>query len=284
MRKALLLTIAFAVLLAPTAANAGSAYKIAVSVDPKLMDVFHRTKVTVSGRVTGGPVKGRSVAITAVNTNDSFRSLYLGTAKLSSSGRFSKGFVPPRGGRWTFKVVKAAVGSHRRATSSTRYVDAFQWALFHEFPTGLNLPTADTDLVQHFGTDDPREATATEKPDAGYRGFHFSTYAIQGGGTLVVDTRGYRCKKMLIAVGVSERSPADAGTISVTQGSRTLFTKYMRKGDSTFESSKDDAVRNSVIPQYVLRIGVAAPAVNAPNPRFVLGNGRAFCTFPSFNK
>lgn len=250
--------------------------------------------VSVRGKVTGGPVKGRTVSIYGTNTNGDGVRRKIGTAALSSSGRYSFRYHPPVGGRWTFMAYKTAAGSYR-ADSASRSIDAFQFAYLWEFYDPADSTPAGTPLVGRLEKSD--EPDVREFVNGKRWG---SELFVEGGATAVFDIRGYRCKKMMIEYGVSDQSKATTGTIRVFQSTLTRMQATMSKGQDPVEETT--AEKNSLnkdsegrFHDWVLRIAVAPSPVDPDAPvdpsypatehdiRFIVGNAKVFCTFPSVN-
>jgi hypothetical protein len=271
-----------AVLPAGTA-NAASSYRVSVSSSEKMVDVSSKTgslrRTTISGRVSGGPVKGRTVRITATNTtNGKTHKTY--KVKLGSSGTFSKRFEPPRGGVWKMTAAIGADGRTKGARKSVKF-DAFHWTFLHELyedSGALNKP-AKTSGVTH------RSGKSAQWFVRGQR-YNASAFLIKGGNSAVIDVRGYQCKKISFKVGVEDRSTASRGSFKFYQPAkgkkdRVIKAATMKRKQKAYDAMNSHAVRNRLIPTRPLHIRAYNP--NKGNLRVLVGNAKVFCTFPSIN-
>lgn len=284
MRRILLALVTVALVVSPLAAAeaAPKRYKVTAGVDKVRIDVSSNHQgtiggsVKVSGRVTGGKVKGKKVRITAINTDHGRRTRDMGWVKLGSKGTYAKRFYPPRGGRWHFRVVMPRSGSVRAGERRT-FVDAFHWAMFQEFlPGGTYDEAGSAGLVK--GPELTREEQLT-----GSRFGRFGGFVVRGGGTATFDLSGYRCKKFQFTAGVADQSPQSEGTFRVRQGGRVLIDwTPMRRGER-HEPVK--SVRDLLLPEGgPFHFDVASATGDDPRDVFfILGKPRAFCTFPSTN-
>ncbi|MCW2801637.1 MAG: hypothetical protein JWQ70_3109 [Aeromicrobium sp.] len=298
MRRTFIIIAATALALVPlTAAQASTKhYSISVSVSPKVIDVtpgaaHDGEKVTVSGKVTGGPVRGRTVHLYAINSNDGSRQVDLSTASLSSTGTFKKSWHPVRGGRWYFKVTKATYGSYRGATSSTHYADAFEWVGLKEFyKAGNNVPS-ETPLVG------PVVAHNEKLTAPGDTSTNFSVeYFVQGGASAVFNMTGYRCKKISMHVGVSLSSVVHTGTyrtlldtfrLGTYSGERSSWQVHQ---SGTYTTTASSGHFNKVTIQVDPFAGpYAVDDTNTPDVdettdassiRVLVGVPKVFCTYP----
>lgn len=274
MRKTLIIVAAAALALVPvTAAQASTKqYKISYAVSPAVIDVSpnHSDRATVSGRVTGGPVKGRSVHLYATNTNaPGSKRVDLHTVSLSSSGRFTKSWHPPRGGRWVFTVSRPTYGSYRGTTVATKSVDAFEFVDISRFyQSGRNnLPAAATPLVGTVPGHVERLKVAGGTLNFGVE------YFVQGGASAVFDVSGYRCKKLSMHLGISSASQASAGTYE-TMLDTTRLASY---SGSRAKSDNEQTGTYTVTGHFnKVTIQVAPPT----SVRVLVGNPKVFCTYP----
>lgn len=291
----LIATVVVVTLTHPISAQAATKrYRVTASVSNKVMDVHHQAgesyyNTVISGKVSGGPVRGKTVTIKATNIDNPHgpRPKYF-TVKLRSSGRYSKTFEPPIGGRWTFRVSRKSAGRYK-AAKTTVTSDAFQWAYLHEFydQGALNLPN---DWAQRRLIVGPLFGK-TERVNG--VGWAEATFTIRGGASLRADTRGSRCKKLYFRAGVADSSEAPSGKLEVRQGSTVLFSKTMSRGQTAYQPAPSipydpsRSVEFRVIPNttYVTDdpyddiAAVADPAAI----KFAIGTPRVFCTFPSQN-
>lgn len=256
-----------------------------MKLSEKLVDVSSKTKslrdTKISGRVKGGPVKGRKIRITAYNTSNNNKRYKSYTVKLSSKGRFSKTFEPPVGGVWRLTATIARKGRVKAATRSI-HLDAFHWTFVHEFynKSGqLNRPATTTGVQHRVGLSDPWKV-------AGKR-FFFSSFYVAGGNTAVVDIRGYKCKKITFRVGVEDGSEATAGTYKISQPSgtnpeRIIKAGTMKRGEPAFEAFHSRTIRDRLLPNRPLEFR-SYTAANGEDIAFLFGTAKVFCTFPSIN-
>jgi hypothetical protein len=294
MRKSLIIVAATALALVPlTAAQAATKhYSISVSVSPKVIDVTpghilvkgEPAGVTVSGKVTGGPVKGRTVHVYATNSNDpGSAQVDLGTVALRSTGTFTrKSWKPPRGGRWYFKVVKATYGSYRGVTSSTHYTDAFEWVGFREFYDASNNIPASTPLV---GEVPNHVEKLTVSPG---KSTNFSVeYFVNGGASAVFNVTGYRCKKISMHLGVSLSSKVDEGTYR-TLLDTTKLANYSgkRKASDVHQSGTyTPTLSAGHFNKVTIQVDPATPVpgddpIVGSDIRVLVGTPKVFCTYP----
>lgn len=279
MRKLLILLSVAALTLALTpfsTAQAASTYKVQVKTYPKLLDVApnHRDRVKISGKVTGGPVAGKVVRIFAINTSSPNRTRkHIGSVTLSSSGRFSKKYRPSNGGVYKIEAVIADNSSAVGDTGAT-YLDAFEWAWWWEFyDKGAHNPKQDPALVA--GTLFDKKDRITSGQSYAYSGYHL----IHGGGTVTFDTRGYKCKKFTVDIGIAKNaSRARSGAFSITQRGRTIVAKkWMKKGKHPYVPTR--STRNKYSPYRT----VSVHAYGSRSVVYMLANAKAFCTYPSVN-
>lgn len=305
MRKLLILPIAFIVMAGLMSPAEAASKRYSLSVKDRAYEYISKGKyrsqpvidvssghqrdyVKISGRVKRGPVKGKSVRIYATNTNDPRRAKnkYVGKAKLSKSGKYSKKIKPPRGGRWKYTVKIASSGKYKGRSASTS-IDAYHWTFAHEFPSSPRVSLQVGEGREYVGPDVRRGRKV-------YSGTRWGNqFAMNGGSTVTFNLSPYRCKKITFKTGVSDETPDEArsGQIRFSQGSRTLAAPRMTLNQEPFDAGGSGkyatSVRNSLKPNRALTITVPATAATseepAPQVRFIVGNPKLFCTFPSVN-
>lgn len=241
-----------------------------------------RDYVLISGRVKRGPVKGKSVRIYATNTNDPkyAKNTYVGKAKLSKKGKFSKRVKPPRGGRWQYKVVIAKSGRYK-SKSKIATVDAFHWTNFSELRSTQGIPG----IEWQYGAD--RDVSGPNRN--GLEGSRWTNQlAMFGGSAVTFPTKAYRCRKVTVKVGVSDETPDESqtGTFQLVQNGAAKASFTMTKNQTPFDGSGSDSrakkFRDSVTDKRDMTLRVLSTAPN-PQVKFIIGNPKAFCTFPSTN-
>lgn len=254
--------LATAVLLAPavTAAEAApSRYRVsATSTDDKLDLTSHdgsNRSTRIKGRVTGGKVRGKEVYLYASNTsarNQQFR--YIGSDRLSSAGRFDKRWKPKDGGTYLVKVVKRRGSGRAEGVDLTRvYVYKF-----------TNLARFDA----NGGNPGVRRVDKAGR----VRGQNWSTaYEIDGGTTATFSTQGYACFRINFKIGVSDAARG-SGSYRIRQGGTTIKRGTLSHGDRFVEPTKTQTKR--------MRAGRPV-SVDVTGTRFILGNPKAACTYPS---
>lgn len=261
--------LATALVAAPlTGAQAASTrYKVSATVSDDKLDLTSgdgsNRSTRIKGKVTGGKVKGKKVYIyyRNVSTKSAKRKL-LGSARLSSSGRFSKKWKPKDGGRYEIDVVKKA-GSGKKAGSDPTRVYVFQFvSLRYMYDSAASSGAAYTDR-EKFGN------------GAYYR----DGYAITGGGRAVFDTRGYYCMRMNFKAGLSTRSAASKGTIRATQR-RTLVARAMEKGQ-VYKASPTVQKKMNASDKLTFSVDRRADLSDQASLRFVVGRPVAACTYPT---
>ncbi|WP_456696551.1 hypothetical protein [Aeromicrobium sp. P5_D10] len=268
-----------------TAAEASSKYRVSIKLKKKLVDVSSNSRsarrTTFSGRVKGGPVKGKRIRVTAYNTSNNNKKYKTYSLKLSSKGRFSRTFEPPVGGVW--RLTAQMTGNRRTATGTrSTHLDAFHWTFVHEFydrAGRLNQPIGIAG-IQH------KSGQAAQWRVRGQR-FNDSAFLIAGGNTAVVDIRGYKCKKINFKVGVEDGSDAVQGQYKIFQpstskGDRVIKTGAMRRGQQAYDAYHSRQVRDLLLPTRQLHFKVYRPS-SQDNVDFLIGNAKVFCTFPSIN-
>jgi hypothetical protein len=295
-RKALLFMSAFAVIIAPlTAASVASAsthYSITIGVTPDDFDTspgHEHDKVTIHGTVSGGPVSGKSVHIYRVNTtapsyDPTKAPTDLGTTKLSSSGKYSMTDHPPRGGYWIYTATKSASGGN---ATKTHHLWVYQWdsmGVFYD-DGALNLPDADTNLVGHQKTGLPSAAKLQGTPNGSDKGRYDDAYWVDGGGSLVINSVGNRCKGVTFHIGVSAKHEDEVDNsinfkYTVYKGEKAVFSHRMHQGDPMYVMTQAD--RKSFGEQNAdgnFRLKVDA-VEGQDKLRFVVGTPKIACTYP----
>lgn len=109
-------------------AQAKSAYKVSLTIDDSSIRIGQT--VTVSGTIS--PKKKSSVKI-YIRQGTSTSYTYVGKAKTSTSGTFSRRLMPTASGPATIKVVKAK-SSSRSAGSKTIGLKVYGWVPLHKLP------------------------------------------------------------------------------------------------------------------------------------------------------
>lgn len=283
MRKLLILLAAGAVavgMFSPAEA-ATRKFSISAHADNRKMDLDsgsggNRT-TKIIGRVAGGKVKGKKVSLYATNLDTAAKTRrYLGSARLSSKGRFSKTFSPSEGGTYLVEVKKSA-GNGRKTTIKQVRVQAFEWPLLKHFynDSASNPYPSLRRLVQR----SDKEQTGTGRVSNERWSL---SYAIHGTGTAVFDIAGYKCWRFNLKLAVSQKSPrGSAGTFVISQGGHVLAQEHMAWGDRFWEPSRalSEQLRSDV--PFQVSILPDAGALDPTAVRFVLGNPKASCTYPS---
>jgi len=254
---------ALAVTPMASAEAAPSGYKVTTVSSDKTLDLTsddgtNRTTV-IKGKVSGGRVKGQKVYLYASNTSakdQTFR--YLGSDRLSSSGRFAKRWKPKDGGSYVVNVVKRAGNGRAEGSDSTR-VNVFQFVTLTKFYDG-----------------DPAKAAVVRRVDkaGSIRGQNWSkAYEIAPGTSAVFTTQGYRCLRINLKIGVADSARSGgSGSFKVTQGGRTILSGTHRKGQRHVQPSTRQQKRMRADQPVVVTVSGSAP--------FVLGLPKAACTFP----
>jgi hypothetical protein len=253
-----------ALVLTPlTAADAASRYKVSAGVSDRSLDLTSHDgsnrSTVIKGTVRGGKVKGKKVYIYASNTSarqQGFR--YIGSDRLSSSGRFAKTWKPKDGGSYVIKVVKRKGSGRSQGTDSTR-VNVFQFVSLTEFYDN-----------------DPAKASSVRRVDkaGSIGGQNWSrAYEIDSGSSAVFTTQGYRCFRINFKIGVSDAArPGSSGSYAVTQGGRTIASGSHAQGQRFVEPTSTEAKRMRADQPVVVTVS------GAP---FVLGLPKAACTYPT---
>ncbi|MFC5676517.1 hypothetical protein [Aeromicrobium endophyticum] len=278
MRKVLIAVVATGMSLAlvsPAEAKTPRHFSIGAHADNRKMDLDSSTggnrTTNIVGRVKakGVKLKGKKVRLYATNlhtANGGKRSL--GSAKLTSKGRFSKKFAPAEGGQYRIDIVKSSSGRVKGRTKSI-VVGVYEWPLLDRF---YRDDASNPDPARRLVGRADRELTSS----GSYWGM---SYAIASGGSAVFDISGFACWRFNMKIGLSRLSRASEGTAVVSQGGRELARINLDRG-GFWEPSR--SVSETLSPD--LPLVVSAPAVDeangAPVARFVLGNPKASCTYP----
>lgn len=232
----------------------------------------------ISGRVKGGKVKGKKVVLYVTNTDTAAKTRrYLGSAKLNSKGRFSTTFKPSEGGSYVIEIQKKASGG-RQTTIKTIKVEAFEWPLLKQFYDDAASnpdPASPVRLVQRAD----KEQTGTGRVSNERWAL---SYAIHGTGRAVFNIAGYKCWRFNLKLAVSQKSPRDsAGTFVVSQGGAELARARMAWGERFWEPSR--ALSERLNPNVPFEVSIL-PDAGVADPtavRFILGNPKASCTYPT---
>jgi hypothetical protein len=258
MRKTLAALATIALVAAPmTSAEAASRYRVSAGVSDNKLDLTSHDgsnrSTHIKGRVKGGKVGGKKVYLYASNTsarNQKYR--YIGSDRLSSSGRFDKKWKPRDGGNYRIKVVKKSGNSRRAGQDLTRvYVYKFvNLAYFFAGGAGVTRPDkAGTVGGQYWST----------------------SYEIPAGSSATFATQGYSCFRINFKIGVSDRV-GGSGSYRVSQGTRVIKEGTLSRGDRFVEPTKTETKR--------MRAGQPV-VVSVSGTSFVLGNPKAACTYPT---
>jgi hypothetical protein len=281
MRKILIVIAAVAVsvgLFSPAEA-AQKKFRVTGYSDNRKMDLDSSTggnrTTTIKGRVTGARVKGKKVSFYATNTHAAAQKRrYIGSATLNKKGRFAKKFAPSEGGSYRIEIVKKA-GGGRAAGSKTIIAHAYEWPSLSKF---YDAAASNPDPARPLVARADKEQTGNGRDASG----RWSTsYAIQGTGSAVFTTGGYNCWRFNLKLAISQSSPASTGTFQISQGSRVLARQTMSKGDRYWEPSRTLSERFDANQPFVVSVSSEAGAADPTAVRFVLGNPKASCTYPS---
>ncbi|MCW2831735.1 MAG: hypothetical protein JWP31_2427 [Aeromicrobium sp.] len=280
-------TKTYSITLTPTPAGktdpARSYNDTALDVSPGIDDGRQRTRIR--GRVTGGPVRGRSVSVTATNlSRDDHRRFYLGAAKLSDHGYFTMLFNPRTNNAGVYRIEIAK----RSGSGYAGRVKSFTIRVFQFVDAGYFYDAAASNPVTDPVSDPPRVGDADGEPFAG-TGKDQQAYYVNAGGRLVFRTAGQNCMQMNFNVGVSNRSTR-GGSFWVKVGSTTVVpTTVMSRNQAEYEPSRDTQKRltptGGDLAFHVAPYddGNAATNRDYEKVRFVVGHVVASCTFPVIN-
>ena len=200
------------VVLPASPAQAASAYQVSAKVDRASID--YGGSLRISGRVTKGPVKHRSVTVywTRAAQRDSWHKI--GRVALSSKGAFAKRYKPRSGGDIRFRVVKSKVGRHAAGRAVTSTSAVYQWqSLWKHWDNGAGV------------TPGANGATAS-RGSATVKG---TTYA---GALRVNDTSAASfstqgCTALRGRVGLTDPSPAAQGALTFGGTSEIAYLLVM---------------------------------------------------------
>lgn len=256
----LFLTTAALIVPAFSAAEAAPArYRVSASSSDNKLDLTSHDgsnrSTRIKGKVRGGKVKGKKVYLYASNTsakNQKYR--YIGSDKLSSSGRFDKRWKPKDGGTYIIKVVKRRGSNRAEGVDRTRvYVYQF-----------TNLAKFDSNAAN------PSVRRVDKAGRAG--GQNWSTaYEIDGGATATFSTQGFECFRINFKIGVSDTA-GGSGSYRIRQGGATIKSGTLSRGDGFVEPTKTETKR--------MRAGQPV-SVDVSGTTFILGNPKAACTYPT---
>jgi hypothetical protein len=277
-RKALvvLLAVGMAVaVISPAEARTARHFTVSAHADNRKMDLDSSTggnrTTNIVGRVKakGVRLKGKKVRVYATNLHAVDRTRRsLGSARLSSKGRFSKKFAPSEGGQYRIDVVKASSGRVKGRTRSI-VVGVYEWPLLDRF---YRDAASNPDPSRRLVARSDRELTAS----GAYWGL---SYAIGSGGSAVFDISGYGCWRFNMKLGIAQSSRASEGTAVVSQGGRELARVTIGRG-GFWEPSRSVSESLSADLPLVVSTPAVDTANGAPAVRLVLGNPKASCTFP----
>jgi hypothetical protein len=280
-RKVLILLAAIAVAVSvfspAEAAKAKKKYSISGYADNRKMDLDSASganrSTKIKGKVKGGKVKGKTVVFYATNLETAAKKRrYLGSAKLSSKGGFSKLFKPSEGGSYLIEVYKKA-GSGRKAATKKIRVEVFEWPILDRF---YNEAASNPDPASRLVERADKEQTGTGR-SANER--WSTSYAIANGGAAVFDIAGFKCWRFNLKLAVSQKSRAATGIFQITQGNRIVARQQMTRGDAPWEPSR--ALSETLNANLPLVVSIEAANADPTAVRFVLGNPKASCTYPT---
>ncbi len=263
MHKVLMSAAALALAMTPMSAvdAATSRYQVSATSSDNTLDLTSADgsgrSTVIKGRVKGGEVKGRKVYLYASNTSAADQAYrYIGSDRISSSGRFAKRWKPRDGGTYLVKVVKRQ-GSGRSADSDLTRVRVYQF----------------TNLARFLDPASAGGATRVDKAGT-VGGQRWSTaFELAPGSTTVFNTQGYRCFQVNFKIGVADTSRASSGSFVVAQGSRTILSGSHAIGQRFIEPTR--AQRKRILDDQPLTVSIAG------NASFILGNPKALCTYPT---
>lgn len=221
------------------------------------------TRTTIRGKVKGGHVKGKKVAIYTTNMHSAAKKrTYLGSAKIGKGGYFKKKFSPDKGHAGTYKieVVKKA-GSGRAAKVKTFYIRVYEFVSLERFYDAA--------------ASSPGVARADKEPVGSRTNERWSvSYALAGGQTAAFNFSGYRCIRFNLKVGVSINSAAGSTTYAIGQPDRGLMSGAKSKGGGFDEPSRSTSEHiNPNLPFTVTNTG-------DPSSRLILGLPKIACMMP----
>lgn len=254
----------YSISLGPSPSGTASTYND-TSLDLSSSTAPKNTRTTIRGKLKGGKVKGKRVAVYATNLSTQSRTrVSLGSAKVDGKGYFTKAFVPTSGraGVYRIDLVKAA-GAGRTATTKSFTIRVFEFvSLARFFDAAASTGTIET----------------VNRETAGGTKWG-ETYALTGDATAVYAIAGYRCFFFNLKIGVSDVNLKDTtGTYRVYQPSQTIF------GTTTSQGSYDEPTKaqgKSVRGNESFMISVSGTDARGAGTRFVLGNPKISCTYPT---
>lgn len=260
MRTAILILLAATLIVPASSAEAApSRYTVsATSTDNKLDLTSHdgsNRSTRIKGRVIGGKVAGKKVHFYARNTSAVSRSYrYIGSDRLSSSGRFAKTWKPKDGGSYLVKVVKRR-GNGRAAGADLTRVYVYQFVSLAWFDANAGNPgVRRVDKAGRVG------------------GQNWSTaYEIHGGTTATFSTQGFHCFRINFKIGISDAT-GGSGSYRIRQGGTTIRRGTLSHGDRFAEPTKTQSKRMAAGRPVSVDVSAAT---------FILGNPKAACTFPT---
>ncbi|MCW2801636.1 MAG: hypothetical protein JWQ70_3108 [Aeromicrobium sp.] len=259
MRKVLLFLSAFVLCAAPlTAAHASGHYTVTVKLNHTT--ITKGATVTISGKVTGGPVSGKKVSITAFEgPDDDLGTANIGHASLSGSGKYSKTWTPPTAGSWTIKVTKSSSGSVAGDSTFTSIgaLKVYRW-------------------MSLVNTYDAGNSTGEQGPTSGLT-VNGTTYPhefyVGPTGTLDLDVHGLRCTSLLAWVGVWDSSATGLTAAGVVkQGSHVVDQRIKRQGDAATH------IRRAINSSYHLKVTAIFGVDDFPD--WVFADPKGYCATP----
>lgn len=263
MRQVLLSLAAATLVVAPLSAAeaATSRYSVSATSSDRTLDLTSADgsgrSTVIKGKVKGGSVKGKKVYLYASNTSAQDQAYrYIGSDRLSSSGRFAKKWKPKDGGTYLVRVVKKA-GSGKAEGSDLTRVRVYQF----------------TNLVRFL---DPASAAKAQRVDkAGTVGGQRWSTALElaPGSTTVFNTQGYRCFQVNFKIGVADNSRGGAGSFAVAQAGRSILSGSHAKGQRFIEPTRSQ--RKQILDDRPVTVSISGDA------SFILGNPKALCTYPT---
>lgn len=274
MRKTLGLLAALALVAAPLvatpldAAHAGSTrYKVSASVSDDKLDLTSHDgsnrSTRIRGKVTGGPVKGRKVGIYARNVSTkAAKRHYLGSARLSSTGRFSWTWRPRDGGRYEIDVVKKA-GSGKAGGSDPTRVYVFQFV----------------SLKYLYDKAASSGAGYVDREKFGNGTYYRDGYHVNGGGRAVFDITGFHCMRFNFKTGLSLKSEASRGTVRARQAT-THVAREMKAGE-VYKATSTVQKKLTATGRLIFSVDRRDDIDDQSRLRFVIGRPVAACTYPT---
>lgn len=203
-----LIRVAVAIALTATAvttamapATAASPYKVTVTIAQSAITLGQ--SASLSGRVTGGAVKGKTVALYTRSASLDEPWQKIGTAKLSSTGRYKKSYRPTDGGPRLFRVIKSAGSGHGKGVAYSGSLDVFQWKSLQSYKD-----------VATFG-------------DTSINGsLHRGALLVTEGSPASFTTSTGECTRFSGTIGVDVSSAAEYGSVTLSDAFLTFFATY----------------------------------------------------------